>query len=739
MAPETNATGRHSPMQHEWGFMLEGRTNSTHTRHSATTAVVAADASAAAAAAGAAASAAARAATSAALACHERTDGQDAASRAALAAATEAALDLEIANDYAAMFAEVEDDVTGTGRGTGAGGAVSNAQETFFRSDNLMEELQRARERALSLQQRFQTARAFSGLDSDRAVSLEDAEADSDEDADHDDDNEDDGGATGDGRANANTHHASTHHHTAAAVFSSSSPHTLAARMHSTNALLSAAGALSATEQLEQRRLEEQHQLNLAMQFAAGLDDVERQEYYSLFFSRLREGAEGAFAEAAQSYTLILSGLNAGGTGDVPDHDDADDAYDLDETEPDTDTGRAHRAVAPRSDKTASATTGGGSRFEQLRDVIYGEVATFIAANEEQPHFLYRVFQQLNGMTSDYLRQRTLYLLQELTLSTLDADRTGDSGAAAAAAAAAARRNGYSAVEEHDQDHDHDYDLSDGDFTDLAELSASQRGAFVRRLLAKAPTAASPDHRVAYQGDYDETLSVGSVESRDTAEVLLAQMEDDLQALRAEEAAADAGLANIDMGGAPQAVHRRAVPRLSFTQRQIRDTAENARRLVEEASVASTGGGAPTTDREEVDDATASHGAGSGSLDEQDSLLVSAFQPEIEVNRQVLAAVQSALGGAGPHAHMSPERVSSLCALVSATLEAEAGSDGSPSDDSASSLMAVVVRGVLEKYAGENLRDCGPRVLADLENVLYDEMIFERVITQVSAARCCAG
>jgi hypothetical protein len=155
--------------------------------------------------------------------------------------------------------------------------------------------------------------------------------------------------------------------------------------------------------------------------------------------------------------------------------------------------------------------------------------------------------------------------------------------------------------------------------------------------------------------------------------------------------------------------------------------------MVEEASVASTGGGAPTTDREDYEDTLFSQAEASqpdGSQADQDSLLVSAFQPEIELNRQVLAAVEMALSKAGPTSHMSPERVSSLCDLVTATLHAERGANGGLEDDSDSSLMAVVVRGVLEKYAGEALADCSRRVFADLENVLYDEMIFERIVTQ---------
>ena len=65
-----------------------------------------------------------------------------------------------------------------------------------------------------------------------------------------------------------------------------------------------AASALSPVETLEQRRLEEQHQLNLAMQYAQGFSGTERQEFFSLFFSRLREGAEGPCESTAELEAL---------------------------------------------------------------------------------------------------------------------------------------------------------------------------------------------------------------------------------------------------------------------------------------------------------------------------------------------------------------------------------------------------------------------------------------------------
>ena len=711
MAPETNATGRSYPVQ-EWTF---ARANELNVPSVAPTGAAAGAANATAAAANAAvvATAAARVATS-----RPTGPARQAATVAAMAAATEAANELEVAHDFAHMLSEeVEDE------DAAAELEPEPELQALLRVDGLMGELQRARERALSLQQRFQTARAFSTLGSDRAVSLEDAEA-----------------AAAEASVEA-----------ADALFQEPPAREAlwAAPTSRTQHARAAASALSPVETLEQRRLEEQHQLNLAMQYAQGFSGTERQEFFSLFFSRLREGAEGAFSEAAQSYTLILSGLTTGaddaGTGasaawdnDVDDDDDDNDAIAR---------GAAAYAAAGYFDEGAgSART--NRRFEQLRDVIYGEVATFIAANEDQPHFLYRVFQQLNGMTSDYLRQRTLYLLQELTLTTLDRSEAAETDRSRRYRVADRRRNG--------SDVDGDGDDDDLDFDDLAQLSASQRDVFVRRLLEKTPTPASPDVPVTYRGDYDETLSVGSASSHDTTEMLLTQMESDLETLREEERSADRSAAHVIAAGRARSNRRlrkggprRAPPKPPRGrgggpgQGQARGHAQAALRLLEEASVASTGGGACTTDREDYDDAFFSQAAAASptadSQPEQDSLLVSAFQSEIELNRQVLAAVDLALANAGPTSHMSPERISSLCDLVTATLQEEREANGAVDEDADSSLMAVVVRGVLEKYAGEAVADCGRRVVSDLENVLYDEMIFERIVTQVGWCVCVLG
>ncbi|NXM58712.1 PCM1 protein, partial [Illadopsis cleaveri] len=67
-----------------------------------------------------------------------------------------------------------------------------------------------------------------------------------------------------------------------------------------------------------------------------------------------------------------------------------------------------------RSTEMSSETGSDLSMFEALRDTIYSEVATLISQNESRPHFLIELFHELQLLSTDYLRQRALYALQDI-------------------------------------------------------------------------------------------------------------------------------------------------------------------------------------------------------------------------------------------------------------------------------------------------------------------------------------
>ena len=80
---------------------------------------------------------------------------------------------------------------------------------------------------------------------------------------------------------------------------------------------------------------------------------------------------------------------------------------------------------------TLSDLPSGFSVFDALRDTIYSEVATLIANNESRPHFLVELFRELQMLTTDYLRQRALYNLQDLVTRFLTEEGVAEEAKAA--------------------------------------------------------------------------------------------------------------------------------------------------------------------------------------------------------------------------------------------------------------------------------------------------------------------
>lgn len=79
-----------------------------------------------------------------------------------------------------------------------------------------------------------------------------------------------------------------------------------------------------------------------------------------------------------------------------------------------------------RSAEISSETGSDFSMFEALRDTIYSEVATLISQNESRPHFLIELFHELQLLSTDYLRQRALYALQDIVSSHISENHEKD-------------------------------------------------------------------------------------------------------------------------------------------------------------------------------------------------------------------------------------------------------------------------------------------------------------------------
>lgn len=65
-------------------------------------------------------------------------------------------------------------------------------------------------------------------------------------------------------------------------------------------------------------------------------------------------------------------------------------------------------------DRESDASCNNVSMFDALRETIYAEVATLISQNEQSPHYLIELFRELQMLSTDYLRQRALYTIQDL-------------------------------------------------------------------------------------------------------------------------------------------------------------------------------------------------------------------------------------------------------------------------------------------------------------------------------------
>ena len=60
------------------------------------------------------------------------------------------------------------------------------------------------------------------------------------------------------------------------------------------------------------------------------------------------------------------------------------------------------------------ASNNASSAFEALRETVYAEVATLISQNESCPHYLIELFRQLQMLSTDFLRQRGLFAIQDI-------------------------------------------------------------------------------------------------------------------------------------------------------------------------------------------------------------------------------------------------------------------------------------------------------------------------------------
>ena len=186
--------------------------------------------------------------------------------------------------------------------------------------------------------------------------------------------------------------------------------------------------------------------MKLAVVFSEGLSDEDRKVFFDLYFDFASDPAT-----AADAFELGMKALNEGKS--LRRHEPPVNTIEALKRHDELEALKSRAALPPFLRGTASAsmiaTTGSRTHseyavsesntytrdaeapkavpdsadddqqavFEALKGTIYREVAVFIAYNETRPNFLVNFFRMLQCLTSDYLRQQALDMLNEMIQS----------------------------------------------------------------------------------------------------------------------------------------------------------------------------------------------------------------------------------------------------------------------------------------------------------------------------------
>lgn len=330
-----------------------------------------------------------------------------------------------------------------------------------------------------------------------------------------------------------------------------------------------------------------------------------------------------------------------------------------------------HPHAVPAAEEAEEAVEETDAVFAALRSTIYREVAVVIAYNESRPNFLVRFFRLLQCLTSDYIRDRALVLLQELVASVLpDEDEDVDD----CAADIHMQERLAAAMDEGSMNYGGDAASAGSmaamrNLSDLGEMTADDSFMWEEeeQALFKVPAPGNPlvRHR-SY--DYAETADVGTdIPTPDATE---------------DESAAE----------------------YNWVRREDR----------ERASAVST-----SEMEMEVEPGAAA------SLAEE-------FQQDIEGNQSVLLGVARYLESfSGPNRVLTDAVITNVAEVIlkQTTVTSYLQSIGGDQPDV--DQLRITLNDSLKKYNGASIESVKADVLRDVGDILYDEMIFYKVISQV--------
>eukprot|EP00043_Microstomoeca_roanoka_P013068 m.127546 g.127546 ORF g.127546 m.127546 type:complete len:1720 (-) comp15660_c0_seq1:252-5411(-) len=488
----------------------------------------------------------------------------------------------------------------------------------------------------------------------------------------------------------------------------------------------------------EERRLEEMHNLKLAMEYSKMLSRSERHEFFSLFFSRLQEGPYGAFVEAAQNYSLILANLDLPGEADADEED----------------------ALSPFRQNQSLMDD------EQVVDAL----ERCIDVHFDQLDFVTEALELLSQMDSDYKRKRCLYLLRDAftLLEEIDATNVSQSRIAIENMPSA-----YSSNSEYESTHGTrvDTEADGGDAMTTSESRARHYRQLERRSGSSASTKDWIFHYLrvgdtdnVYSGDFDELHMAESTTSLETpsevdTETLLriageyarqpateSEIHDSADMGTADDTEQETDQAEYDVSTEP--VHHQWLEaylqddtyvdhanRATSEQTDTEDTTESDLDALNETirhrpKVANSEKAKPDMVQQvraagqKLNDTseTATH----------DSLLHE-FSGDLYVHAVILQQAERVLTDLPAGILVDYDIVDGLCKSIEGAMRSDTSSNGWPEalPDELESELTASVRGVMNKFIGNPIDDCRTAALQDLDSLLYDEMIFNKVVEQV--------
>ena len=410
------------------------------------------------------------------------------------------------------------------------------------------------------------------------------------------------------------------------------------------------------------------------------------------------------------------------------------------EVETDTETATA---ASVNSEAIAQVAISNNAGFETMKETIYREVAVFIALNESRPNFLVQVFRELQCLTSDYLRHRTLNVLHDLIRSVLPDDTnstvteshadTLDQYANEKFEVESQTQSDVSASEGYQHSFDADIaagirtddDDDDDDDSSSIHMEAIERALEEAKQAAKAKSAAAKKAASATNARSSQDVTS---QARRTSELFdyVEQVNSVTSVLTPSDAMSLASMSDKSDPLGDTVIHR-GNPALLEVFKQMDAAREAATPGSRPTSAVAKSTPTPSSRPASASSRPGTARAAAGPEDA--TALAHEFHDEIESNKATVIALSKLLSektSDSTSAVFNEPVVAEVCQLINS----QAAKLSSAPADFLGQLGATI-RDSLVKYVGRSISDQSDAILRDVSDILYDEMIFNKVIHQI--------